>query len=66
MSRPTHTVERAYEIARSGRCVELRDVRRQLLREGYEGVEAHLAGSSIRRELQALIKASRLPGAAGA
>lgn len=61
MSRPTHTVERAYQIAKSGRCVELRDVRRQLIQEGYEGVEAHLSGTSIRRELQALIKAARQP-----
>ncbi|WP_298688506.1 hypothetical protein [uncultured Sphingomonas sp.] len=59
MSRSTNTIERAYQIAKSGRCVELKDVRRQLIQEGYEGVEAHLSGSSIKRELQALIKAAR-------
>jgi hypothetical protein len=59
MSRSTNTIERAYQIAKSGRCVELKDVRRQLIREGYEGVEAHFSGSSIKRELNALIKAAR-------
>ena len=45
------TVERAFQLARSGTCNTIDDIRRQLAREQCTNVEAHLAGSSIRRQL---------------
>ena len=59
MNQSRRTIERAYQIAKSGGCADLRDIRRQLKQEGYEGVDAHFSGASIKRELQALIKAAR-------
>lgn len=50
------TVERAFEIAQDRKCRDLSDIRRQLLAEGYTSVQSHLAGSSIRRQLLALLK----------
>ncbi len=45
-------IERAYELARSGRCHNVAEVSSRLKQERYESVEAHLAGPSIRRELR--------------
>jgi hypothetical protein len=45
------TVERAFQLARSGECQTIDDIRRQLAREQCSNVDAHLAGSSIRRQL---------------
>jgi hypothetical protein len=45
------TVERAFQLARSGECQTIDDIRRQLAREQCTNVDAHLAGSSIRRQL---------------
>lgn len=45
-------IERAYELARSGRCLNVAEVSSRLKQERYESVEAHLAGPSIRRELR--------------
>ena len=53
------TVERAFEIAKSGSCHTLSDVRRQLSVEGYADGAAQTAGPSIKRQLQALIAAAR-------
>ena len=48
------TIERAYELARSGRCHSVAEVSSRLKQERYDSVEAHLAGPSIRRELRRL------------
>jgi hypothetical protein len=53
------TVERAYELARSGSCGTVDDIRRALTAEQYPSVQAHLAGPSIRRALLALCKAAK-------
>ena len=45
------TVERAFELARSGRYRHMRDLRRQLVREGCDDVDRHLAGTGIRKQL---------------
>ena len=50
-SRPT-TVERAFELARSGRCPGLPAIAATLKRERHDSVEAHLAGPSIRKDLR--------------
>lgn len=52
------TVERAFELAASGACRTIDDIRRRLGTEGYPSVDAHLAGSAIRRQLKALIEAA--------
>lgn len=59
------TVERAFELARSGSCNTATEIAAELKRDNYEAVDAHLAGSSIRRSLKkhcdAAKEANRLP-----
>ena len=50
------TVARAFELAKEGTCRSLTEIRRRLKEEGYGNTEAHLAGSSIRKQLMALLK----------
>jgi hypothetical protein len=56
--RQLSTVERAYELARSGSCRTIEDIRRRLTAERYDSVQAHLSGASIKRDLIALCKAA--------
>jgi len=49
--RPT-TVERAFELARSGQCGNLPEIVATLKGERHESVDAHLAGPSIRKDLR--------------
>lgn len=49
------TVERALEIAASGECRTIDDVRRRLSMERLTSVDAHLAGRAIRAQLRALM-----------
>ena len=50
------TLERAFEIARSGKTADLTDLRKQLKQEGY--VVAQVEGSSIARQLRALMRSA--------
>lgn len=50
------TVARAFELAREGTCQTIEDIRRQLEREKYEAIGAHLTGLSIRRQLSEIMK----------
>ncbi len=45
------TVERAFELARSGRYRHMREIRKQLVREGCDDVDRHLAGTGLRKQL---------------
>lgn len=54
----TNPIERAYELARTGNFGATGDIIKQLKTEGYDRVEAHLAGAGIRRELTALARAA--------
>ena len=45
------TVERAFELARNGSCRSMDDIRRRLKSERFDGVEGHLAGGGIKRQL---------------
>jgi hypothetical protein len=45
------TVERAFQLAGSSECQTIEDIRKQLRREQCGNIDAHLAGSSIRRQL---------------
>ena len=53
------TVERAFELAATSRYRTISDLEKQLKREGYASVAAHLNGSSIRKQLRGtIVKAS--------
>ena len=52
------TVERAFELARAGQCRSVADIRRKLSSERFEGVDAHLNGAAIKKQLQAAITAA--------
>lgn len=58
MHRPT-TIERAYELARTGPCVSVDEIRAQLKRERFESVDGHLHGSTITRQLRTLCRNKR-------
>jgi hypothetical protein len=55
------TLERAYELARSGTVANVDGIRAQLKREGHEAVDAHLLGPAIRRHLRDLCLAANKP-----
>jgi hypothetical protein len=51
--RPT-TLERAFELARSGSYTAVTEIAAVLKRERHDSVDAHLAGPSVRRDLRRL------------
>ena len=61
MKSTQHTLERAFQLARSGGVQSLDELRRTLKAEGYEAVEGHLAGSAIRKQLTQIIAAAAQP-----
>ena len=61
----TSTVERAFQIARSGTCKSLDDIKRTLVREGCEAVESHLSGTTLKRPLQALMRTGSADATSG-
>ena len=58
MTEPT-TLERAFDLARSGRYASVQEIRLALKAERFDNVEAHLAGPSVGRQLRALCEAAR-------
>jgi hypothetical protein len=54
--RPTE-LERAFQLARSGRCSCVEDVRHRLKSEGYSTLQ--ITGKSLARQLLTLIQAAR-------
>lgn len=54
MKIPPSTLERAFELARSGDYASSAEIRLQLKRERHDQVEAHLQGPSISRQLRLL------------
>ncbi len=46
------TIERAFQLARSGECDSIESVQHQLEREDYTQVTLHLGGSLIRKQLR--------------
>ncbi len=61
--RPLNVLERAFEIAESGRLSSIKPLRRMLLEEGYafSDVSSNLNGLAIRRALKLKIEASQAP-----
>jgi hypothetical protein len=57
------TLERAFDLARSGRFAILTDLIRTLDREGYS--VSQIQGPLLKRQLTALIQAARQPTARG-
>ena len=58
------TLERAFQLARTGACHSVVEIRHRLHAEGYEGVHGHLNGSTIQRQLRAALSARGIsPGA---
>ena len=53
------TVERAYQLAGSGRCRNMAELRKVLKEEGCESIDAQLTGSTIRRDLRDLCHAAK-------
>ena len=51
------TLERAFELARSGQCATLSDIRSQLKREGFTPRE--IEGGALTRQLRELCRANR-------
>lgn len=53
------TIERAFQIARSGSVSSFTEIRRTLSGEGYGDVRAQLDGSFIRQQLNSLMHATQ-------
>lgn len=49
------TVERAFQLAESGDCLEIPEIARQLKADQCDNVDAHLSGSLIRKQLREAI-----------
>jgi len=54
------TIERAYELAKSGQFRTLTQIRERLRTEGYSDAPSHLTSLTLTAELRRLIAASRL------
>lgn len=61
MSHSPSTLERAFDLARSGECASVADIRLRLKREGHDQVEAHLRGPAISKQLRLLCEQARPP-----
>jgi len=55
---PPSTVERAYQLARSGECADLSEIKKRLRAEGCHAVDALLAARSIQGHLHAICAAT--------
>lgn len=53
------TIERALELAADGSHKSLTDIRKTLHREQFDGVDQHLAGSSIKAQIAKLIERAK-------
>ena len=58
MTQPT-TLERAFALARSGSCATVQEIRKRLKSEGFDQVDAHLAGPALAKQLRRLCDEAR-------
>ncbi len=58
--RPT-TLERAFQLARSGECRSVTQIRARLMAEGAHDVQGQLYGMTIRNKLREAMKAAAAP-----
>ena len=54
------TLERAFQLARSGDCTSMTDLAKALKKERHEGVESHLMGPKLRIQLRTIMMEIRL------
>jgi hypothetical protein len=52
-------LERAFALARSGECRDIRELEQKLKHEGFNSVQHHLSGPAIRRQLREMM--ARIP-----
>jgi hypothetical protein len=60
------TLERAFELARAGSCRTIEEIAARLKLENQEAVDAHLFGSSIRKDLRQACAEGRIARGAAA
>ena len=49
-------VQRAFELAREGKCQNIRHLEVALIKEGFDEVRMHLSGVFIRKQIYAIMK----------
>lgn len=59
MHKGTTTIERAFQIARSGQCTTVEEIKRLLSREGFN--QDVVSGRLLRKQLQQLMLAAMAP-----
>jgi hypothetical protein len=59
MHRPG-VIERAFELARSGDCASIEEIRSQLKRESHASVDSHLGSPMLGRQLRKLCTEHRV------
>lgn len=52
-------IERAFELAKSGKCGKVEDIRVQLNRENYAGVDLYIRGGALLTQLRYLLASAR-------
>lgn len=57
-NRPT-TLERAFQLARSGEYATISDIRRQLKQEGFSDAPSQISGPTMLKQLRKLCEAAR-------
>ena len=65
MSTHPTIIERAYELARTGEYPDSNASIKRLKTEGYDAVERHFAGSSLRRAIRDICRAAAPAETAG-
>ena len=63
--RPKSTIERALELAETGKFRKIEEIRTALVRERFDDVDRHLWGAMTRRQLLDAAAKAREQGAAG-
>jgi hypothetical protein len=58
MSQPVPILERAYQIARSGTCRSITELKTKLAAEGYSAVNSQLYGKQLNDDLRRLCRES--------
>jgi len=59
MSNHQTTIERAYELARSGQCAGVSDIKKKLQSEGFSDIAGQLFGPAINGDLRKLCVAAK-------
>jgi hypothetical protein len=63
-SRPT-TIERAYQLAKSGDCASVTEIKAKLRSEGYTDAPGQLYGPTIQRSLRQLCAEAKAAAQSG-